>query len=428
LSPNGEDTIAQNIGTTTNGPVKIVVTRGTSSVVLATAGGEEAKPGVITVGKNIKNGITRELGPILETTPNSGVFQFSLPIKYTDGPSSTKCPTPIDSGFAKLDNTKNGVLSRFDSNPSSGSFCILQGDVITVEYSDQADASGSLRTVTDSSAFNLRMGNLQSDLQSYVIGHDAIITLIDPDLNFDSKKAETYSLDLLEWNSGNTKVSMGSLGGGVTNNGKLFDPRPVGLRETGDSTGIFQTTIKIPSEINGKAVDRGESIKITYTDWGTPGSDFVGKDDQKIESRFFTSNIQSLISLDKQVYSWTDKVYISIVAPDYNFDNNKIDEIGNTPSNEIKISTRGNQLTQYKLTETGVNTGIFAGAVTLTGFKHDADGNPRTGDIDGIDTNPKTQPKNGGGPTNGFLETKNDDGLTVSFKFSDRQTTTSSSL
>ena len=428
LAPNGEDKIAQNIGTTTNGPVKVVVTRGTSSVVLATAGGEEARQGVITVGKNIKSGITRELGPILETAPNSGIFQFSLPIKYTDGPSSTKCPVTIDSGFAKLDNSKTGVLSRFDGNSSTGSFCIMQGDVITVEYSDQADASGSLRTVTDSAAFDLRMGVLQSDLQSYVIGHDAIITLIDPDLNFDSKKAETISLDLLEWSSGNTKATMGNLGGGVTINGKIFDARPVGLRETGDSTGIFQTTIKIPSEINGKAIDRGESIKITYTDWGTPGSDFVGKDDQKIELRFFTSNIQSLISLDKQVYSWTDKVYITIIAPDHNFDDNKIDEIGNTPSNEIKISTRGNQITQYKLKETGANTGIFAGEVILTGFRHDADGNPRTGDIDGMDTMPRTMPKSGGGPTNGFLETKNDDGLAVSFLFSDRQTTTASSL
>ena len=428
LAPNGEDTIAQNIGGTTNGPVKVMVTRGSSSVVLATAGGEEAKPGVITIGKNTKDGITRELGPITEISPNSGTFQFSLPIKYTDGPSSTKCPVTINSGFAKLDNSKSGVLSRFESNPSNGSFCILQGDVITVEYSDQADASGSPRTVTDSAAFDLRMGSLQSDLQSYIIGRDAIITLIDRDLNFDSKKAETYSLDLLEWKSDDAKVSMGNLGGTITKNGKIFDPRPVGLRETGDATGIFQTTIEIPSEINNKPLDRGESIKITYTDWGTPGADFVGKDDEDIELRFNTSNLQSLISLDKKVYSWTEKVYITITAPDHNFDDNKIDEIGNNPSNEIKISTRGHQLTQYKLKETGTNTGIFVGEVILTGFKHDADGNSRTGDIDGIDTMPTTQPKRGGGPTNGFLESQNDDGLTVSFQYSDRKTTTSSSL
>ncbi|QUC64888.1 hypothetical protein NsoK4_00975 [Nitrosopumilus sp. K4] len=428
LSPNGEDRISQNIAGTTNGPVKITVTRSTSSVVLATAGGETANSGVITVGKNVKSGITRELGPITEISPNSGTFQFSLPIRYVDGPSSTKCPATLDSGFAKLDKSKSGVLSRFDAAPTTGNYCILQGDIITVEYSDQTDASGSSRTVTDSAAFDLRMGTLQSDKQSYIIGRDALITLIDPDLNFDSKKAETHSLDLLEWRSDDARVTMGNLGGPVTNNGKIFDPQPVGLRETGDSTGIFQTLIEIPSEINNKPVDRGETIRITYTDWGTPGSDFVGKNDQKFELKFSTSNFQSQITLDKKVYSWTEKVYITIVAPDHNFDDNKIDEIGSKSTNEIKVSTRSNKLSQYKLVETGTDTGIFVGEVILTGFKHDADGDSRTGDIDGKDTNPRTEPKSNGGPTNGFLESKNDDGLTVSFQFSERETTLGSAL
>ena len=319
-------------------------------------------------------------------------------------------------------------MSRFDTIPSSGSFCILQGDVITVEYSDQADASGSLRTVTDSAAFDLRMGSLQSDQQSYIIGRDVLITLIDPDLNFNSKQAETYSLDVLEWKSDNARTSMGTLGGTMTKNGKIFDPQPSGLRETGDSTGIFQTIIKIPPQINEKPVDRDEVIKITYVDWGASGSDFVGRNDQKIELNFSTSNFQSLITLDKKVYSWTDKVYVTIVAPDHNFSENKIDEIGNKPTNEIKISTRGNSLSQYKLAETGTDTGMFAGEVILTGFSHDADGNTRTGDVNGMDTMPRTEPKSRGGPTNGFLESRNDDGLTVSFQFTDRETALASAL
>ena len=40
----------------------------------------------------------------------------------------------------------------------------------------------------------------------------------------------------------------------------------------------------------------------------------------------------------------------------------------------IKVSTRGNELSQYKLVESGADTGIFIGEVTLAGFKHDADG------------------------------------------------------
>ena len=428
LAPNGADTLSQNVGGFENGPIKVMITRGSSSLLLATAGGESANNGVITIGKNIKNEITREIGPIKETAPNSGIFQFSIPIRYTDGPSSSKCPTTPESGFTKLDKAKKGMLTRFDSLPSSGSYCILQGDVVTVEYSDQADATGSKRTVTDSAAFDLRMGTLQSDKQSYLIGRDAIITLIDPDLNFDSKKSETHSLDVLEWDSDDAKATMGSLGGSATANGQIFDSQPFGLRETGDSTGVFQSTIEIPSEINNKPVDRNETIKITYTDWGTAGSDFVGKEDEDIKLTFATSNFPSLITLDKKIYSWTEKVYITISAHDHNFDENKIDEIGNQPTNEIKIATRGNNLSEYKITETGTDTGIFAGEVILTGFKHDADGNPRTGNIDGIDTIPRTETKKGGGPTNGFLESKNDDGLTVSFQTSDKQTITSSAL
>ena len=427
LSPKGGDTIAENIPGTTNGPVKIMVTRGASSVVLATAGGESAKTGVITVGKTIQSN-TRELGPIEEISPESGIFKFDIPLRYTDGPSSTKCPTTPESKYTKLDSSKSGVLARFDKAPSTGSFCILQGDVITVEYTDLADASGAKRTTTDSAVFDLRIGLLQTDKQSYIIGRDVLLTLIDPDLDHDSKKAETYSLDILEWDSSNVRATMGALGGTATQNGKAFDPEPFGLRETGHGTGIFQTVIEVPSELNGKPMKRGENITIEYTDWGTAGADYVGQQEQDVKLTFSTSNLLSAINLDKKVYTWTDRVFITIVAPDHNFDENKIDEIGNKPTNEIQISTRGAKLSQYKLVETGPDTGIFTGEVILSGFKHDADGNPRTGDIDGIDTSPRTEPKKNGGPTNGFLESTNNDGLTVSFRFSEKQTITESAL
>jgi Na+-transporting methylmalonyl-CoA/oxaloacetate decarboxylase beta subunit len=55
-------------------------------------------------------------------------------------------------------------------------------------------------------------------------------------------------------------------------------------------------------------------------------------------------------------------------------DSGLVDEIGNTVSDPIKVSTRGNELTTYKLVESGADTGIFIGEVTLAGFEHDADG------------------------------------------------------
>ena len=77
-------------------------------------------------------------------------------------------------------------------------------------------------------------------------------------------------------------------------------------------------------------------------------------------------------SFDKETYTWTDKIFIRIVAPDFDFDTHAIDEIGGDSYNPIKISTRGHTLDHYRLVETGISSGIFTGEVILTGFCHDA--------------------------------------------------------
>jgi hypothetical protein len=116
------------------------------------------------------------------------------------------------------------------------------------------------------------------------------------------------------------------------------------------------------------------------------------------------------IYTDKQVYSWTDKIHITIVAPSWNENKYAIDSIGDERGHSVKISTPGHFLEPYKLTETSQNSGIFAGEVTLTGFSHDTNG-------DGVpDTNPQTT---GSGPTNGLLAANRDDGITISFEFAD---------
>jgi len=127
----------------------------------------------------------------------------------------------------------------------------------------------------------------------------------------------------------------------------------------------------------------------------------------------------SPIFTDKSVYSWTDKVKITILAPSWNADRYLIDSIGDDHYNPIKISTASHSLEPYRFTETGVNTGIFTAEVTLTGFPHDADGD---GDID---TMPRTL---GTGPTSGFLEVDRDSGLTISFEFADGVVLTESVL
>ena len=300
-------------------------------------------------------------------------------------------------------------------------FCILQGDILQVEYTDPTDASGDQNTVTDSATFDLRNGVLQADKSVYIIGSDMILTLIEPDLDLDNDAAETYDLDLIEWDSDAGTVSMGNAGGEAA----AFDPEPTDLRETGDSTGVFQIVIEIPQELDGDKLERGEEIVLEYTDWGPSGSDYVGDEDEDINWTLFTSNFGATVELDQKVYTWTDKVYITIVAPDHNFDGDLVDEIGDSDEDPIKVSTRGFDLDGYKLVETGTDTGIFTGEVILTGFTHDADGDTTTG-TNGNDV--ISTEESGNGPTDGKLPADDDDGITVSFEFSENETVVGSAL
>ena len=285
-----------------------------------------------------------------ETEPGSGVFEYEATIKYNDGPAdASQCPA----------NTTG---------------CILQGDILHVEYNDPSDASGSSNTVTDSATFDLRNGVLQTDQTAYIIGSDMIVTLIEPDLNLDSGSTETYSLDLIEWDSDAGTCTL--TGDDCGSDGKdPFGAVPSNLLETGTDTGIFQVVVGIPDEIDEDKLERGEEITLTYIDWGPSGSDFVGDKDEEISTTAYTSNFGATIELDQRVYTWTDKVYVTVVAPDHNIDSDQVDEIGNNDDYPIRISTRGNEREKYKLVETGADTGIFTGEIILTGFQpHDADG------------------------------------------------------
>jgi len=162
VSAFGEDTIADTT-------VVLKIERGSSSVTVATFG--------------------NSTNPITETSPTSGVFEYDQKITFTSGPDDNACPAV----FA-----------------STG--CVLQGDILTVTYSDVKDASGQAQTVTDSATFDLRNGVLQSDKSVYLIGSDMILTLIEPDFDLDNDGAESYTLDLIEWDSDAAETSMGPKG------------------------------------------------------------------------------------------------------------------------------------------------------------------------------------------------------------------------
>ena len=263
-SPTGIDLISQDIFNEPGvGPVKISIIRG-DSVVLGFAGGTSKNNGPLD-SKPIETlptekSLIRQFGPIQETSPSSGIFEFEITIKNTDGPESSKCPI------------SNNADQRFDDSSSLSRHCILQGDVILVEYTDPSDFSGNPRTITDSATFTLLnpTSNYGSGAEKITasktvrIGHPLTLLLYDSNLNLDSERAETYTLDLIQFESDKIRTTLGPAGG-VQNE---FNPRPPALRETGDNTGIFYSVIEVPRTVNGKRIDVNEKIEFEYTQRG----------------------------------------------------------------------------------------------------------------------------------------------------------------
>ena len=119
----------------------------------------DATPVTVKVGSTTIDQLGTADKPLEETGVDTGVFEYTLEIRSDDE-----------------------------------SYDLEQGSIITVTYDDPTDASGNENSVSDSATFDLRNAVLQSDKSTYVIGQDALLTLIEPDLNLDSDSQETLLL------------------------------------------------------------------------------------------------------------------------------------------------------------------------------------------------------------------------------------------
>ena len=94
----------------------------------------------------------------------------------------------------------------------------------------------------------------------------------------------------------------------------------------------------------------------------------------------------------------------------------------NLTVNDIEIRERVTSLPGLQ------EDGIFIGEVTLAGFEFDADGDSSTGTSGNDITGTAASLTTGSGPTEGKLATTDNDGLTVSFEFSEDETVVGSAL
>lgn len=117
------------------------------------------------------------------------------------------------------------------------------------------------------------------------------------------------------------------------------------------------------------------------------------------------------IEVDQKVYTWTDKVYITIIDPGANLDSNQIDVIGyHKEDKKIRIFTESGNEIQYSAVESGYDTGIFTASLILSGFPNlDANNDGLENDATGLTF--------GRGPEGGFIATDKEDTLHVSYQF-----------
>lgn len=238
-----------------------------------------------------------------------------------------------------------------------------------------------------------------TDKESYILGSDAIITIIAPDFDLDSEKAEIIG------NKPDCWITISS------SKGKLKGYK---FRETGDSTGIFQGIIGFdPPKYSkdGKKLfnpkPRGKGPDDGYIP-ASIGENIVIKFKnmyEEISTSAFISDFGASIELDKKIYDWLDEVYLSVIAPDYNFNSNKIDSIGNKLDCKISISTSRGELINYRLKETDADSGIFIGKLKLMGNKFAYKKPP----------NRKQEISRGKGHTDGLLACSEKDKLVVKF-------------
>lgn len=240
---------------------------------------------------------------------------------------------------------------------------------------------------------------IQTDKSVYINGSDVIITVIAPDLDKDNQKAEIIG------NKSNHMLTISS------SHGKI---RSYKLQETDESTGIFQGVIEL---VPVYSLKKGQRVKNVGRGTGPFDGQIPVSIGEEIFIEFksssgneklsiFSSNFGATVELDQKIYVPTDKVYVTIVAPDFNLDSNKADVIGNIPDCKINISTKKGKLLNYKLIETNKDSGIFTGEIILTSSSINFPKNIKN-------FSKKIGITKGKGPTNGKLACDKDDKLSV---------------
>jgi hypothetical protein len=137
-------------------------------------------------------------------------------------------------------------------------------------YHQSADYSGNPTTITQSVVLSdIPASPIQSSAPNVGIGRYFTLVINAPNFNLDSQTPDDIPLNLVEVHMGGVDTTLAD---------SAFVTPTGTLRETGPNTGIFQTTFKMPTFIDGFPVQIGSILEFTFHDpsiSGTESSVFV---------------------------------------------------------------------------------------------------------------------------------------------------------
>ena len=257
-------------------------------------------------------------------------------------------------------------IDGLDADGDTVEIKTAQSYIISVTYNDDSDATGEESSITDSAIFTLGNAVLSTDATEYTLEQTAFVELVDYDRNYDSDTREVIQLSEIDW-EGNVDVNLANT---------AFDASPPFLRETEANSGIFLTEITIPEEIkedendaSAEPTERGSSVSLSYTDDSPAGTPRPNDDDRSVETSFTILTTGASLTLDKDVYSWRDRVTLTVVAPDFNIDPLAVEFVGMDDDKAVNARSQIDEIEGIRLTETGPNTGLFQGTIDLGGIK-----------------------------------------------------------
>lgn len=232
------------------------------------------------------------------------------------------------------------------------------------------DVTASLGDSSATARFSIakRAPIIEFDSDVYMAGGDMILTVIDPDADKDSRTVEHVG------GGGDSKLVI------ETDHGKIDGYR---LRETGKSTGIFQGIVgvlrvrsdgsTVSHEFGGKKIDKtqGTGIDDGFIACGQGGDIHVKytSPSGSASHTVFASNYGVHIELDRRVYHCTGRVEVTVIAPDLIPGPGRRGTAGDDDAEcMLSLSTSLGRIDGYRLKETGEDTAVYQGSITLTGF------------------------------------------------------------